>query len=120
MKKKIIVMASLVGACINVLADTDQDVIIAGNMVEKSVTSLSFEGDNAVVTFAEGDQQTVDMGELSITLSYSEQTAIESVAIDTAPTTGKIFNVAGQYVGNVTKTLGKGLYIIDGKKIIVK
>ena len=33
---------------------------------------------------------------------------------------GKVYNLNGQYVGNNVKTLQKGIYIVNGKKIIVK
>ena len=34
--------------------------------------------------------------------------------------TGKVYNLNGQYVGNTLDGLAKGLYIINGKKYIVK
>ena len=34
--------------------------------------------------------------------------------------TGKVYNVTGQYVGESLNGLSKGLYIINGKKILVK
>ncbi len=33
---------------------------------------------------------------------------------------GKVYNLNGQYVGNNVKTLQKGIYVVNGKKIIVK
>ena len=36
------------------------------------------------------------------------------------PVNTKVYNMAGQYVGNSLQGLSKGLYIVNGKKIIVK
>lgn len=33
---------------------------------------------------------------------------------------GKVYNLAGQYVGNSTNGLGKGIYIRNGKKFVIK
>ena len=47
-------------------------------------------------------------------------TAIESLdGQDVTPLTGKIYNVKGQYVGNSAEGLTKGIYIVNGKKIVV-
>ena len=42
-------------------------------------------------------------------------------ALNTAnASSGKVYNLNGQYVGNNVKTLQKGIYVVNGKKIIVK
>ena len=46
-------------------------------------------------------------------------TTIGGIAADEA-TDGKVFNLAGQYVGNSADGLAKGIYIRNGKKFIVK
>ena len=33
---------------------------------------------------------------------------------------GKIYNLNGQYVGNDVKSLKKGVYVVNGRKFIVK
>ena len=45
---------------------------------------------------------------------------IENIIGATAKANGKVFTLAGQYVGNSTKGLMKGIYVINGKKIVVK
>ena len=37
-----------------------------------------------------------------------------------APANVKVYNVAGQYVGESLDGLTKGLYIVNGKKIVIK
>lgn len=46
-------------------------------------------------------------------------TAIQGIAVE-EQTNGKVFNLSGQYVGNSTTSLAKGIYIRDGKKFVVK
>lgn len=45
---------------------------------------------------------------------------IENIIGATAQANGKVFTLAGQYVGNSTKGLMKGIYVVNGKKIVVK
>lgn len=45
---------------------------------------------------------------------------IENINGATAQANGKVYTLAGQYVGNSTKDLMKGIYVINGKKIVVK
>ena len=82
----------------------------------KDLTDDSFEGmshareirivfDDAITEFGEDGQ---------------EITAIESLDGQMlAPVTGKIYNLRGQYVGNSVDGLPKGLYIVNGRKVVV-
>lgn len=47
-------------------------------------------------------------------------TSIAALNGDAATTNGKVYNLSGQYVGNDVKALPKGVYIVNGKKYIVK
>ena len=52
-----------------------------------------------------------------------EVTAIESVDGDgmtATPVNGKVYNMSGQLVGTSLERLGKGMYIVNGKKYVVK
>lgn len=51
----------------------------------------------------------------------NEVTAIQRLdGEDIAPANVKVYNVAGQYVGESLDGLTKGLYIVNGKKIVIK
>lgn len=52
----------------------------------------------------------------------STTTGIENVVTSTVatPADGKIYTIDGRYVGKDKAALGKGLYIMDGKKFVVK
>lgn len=118
--KKTILAIAFVAVCQLTMADATQQVTISGTTVEGEVASLTFDGDNVVVAFADGTTQSVDMGELSILLTYSDNSGIAQIESEVDPAKGKIYNLAGQYVGNDTKSLSRGIYIVNGKKILVK
>lgn len=47
-------------------------------------------------------------------------TGIENINAAAAMGNGKVFTLTGQYVANSTKGLMKGIYVVNGKKIVVK
>lgn len=47
-------------------------------------------------------------------------TSIAALNGNATTTNGKVYNLSGQYVGNDVKALPKGVYIVNGKKYIVK
>ncbi len=50
-----------------------------------------------------------------------QATAIEVLdGVRIAPVHGKVYNMAGQYVGNSLEGLSKGMYIVNGKKYVIK
>ena len=51
----------------------------------------------------------------------SEATAIEVLdGVRLTPVSGKVYNMAGQHVGNTLNGLPKGMYIVNGKKYVIK
>ena len=64
-----------------------------------------------------------DEGIVELDADGNETTAITKLdGEDILPTTanGKVFNMSGQHVGNSLNGLSKGMYIVNGKKVIVK
>lgn len=53
--------------------------------------------------------------------SDDETTAIIRVnGVEITPTTNRVYSLNGQYVGNSLEGLAKGIYIVNGKKVMVK
>ncbi len=103
-----------------VMADTTQTVFIGEATVDKFVSQLTFDGDNITLTFADGTTQTADMGEVSIDLTYdNKDTGISEINKNDAPTEA-VYSLGGQYIGTSTKGLSKGIYVVKGKKLIIK
>ena len=53
-------------------------------------------------------------------IGEDEPTGITDMVDDAASASGKIYNLQGVVVGNTTEGLPKGVYIKNGRKIIVK
>lgn len=51
-------------------------------------------------------------------VANGSSTGINTIKPNAASTDGRIYNLQGQYVGNSTDTLPRGIYIINGKKVI--
>ncbi len=125
MKKKAIyalLLAMLSGgyAC----ADTEQTVYVNGAPVEGFVTELTFSGDNVIMMFDDATSLTEDMSLVKIDLAYSDDdtpTGISEVGAGSETNTVKrVYTLGGQYVGTSTEGLPAGLYIVNGKKQLIK
>ena len=53
-----------------------------------------------------------------INFGDGETTGIENIVTPTAISNQKMYNLNGQYVGNDLKAMPKGIYIVNGKKVI--
>ena len=47
-------------------------------------------------------------------------TGIEDLVVDGVKANGRVYNLNGQYVGNSLNGLQPGIYIQNGKKVVVK
>ena len=90
----------------------DGDYFISGNKVYKSPGTTTLIGTRAYLKPTGAGARIID----SIIDGYEETTAIENVKKGADTTNGIYYNVAGLRVAKPTK----GLYIVDGKKVIVK
>jgi hypothetical protein len=113
--KKLFLLGML---CLSVAAMADDVQKIDVSKVSK----ITFEGDNVVITYNNGTATTTaDMA--TVVLDFSSATGIEErvVLLEKEGLEGKaVYNLNGQQVGNSAARLTKGVYIINGKKVIVK
>lgn len=117
MERILISIAMLTCCSALAMADGGQKVTIGGRTVEKNVTRIEFRGDNVILTYDDASTQTADMSEVEI--QFDNATGINSVQVQPkqAYTSGKpTYSLAGQRVKNPSK----GIYVQDGKKVIVK
>ena len=56
--------------------------------------------------------------EAKINFGDDDTTGIENIVTPTAISNQKVYNLNGQYVGNDLKAMPKGIYIVNGKKVI--
>ena len=116
--KKILWTGSLLLLCIVAFADNEPKNTIDGTKVQK----ITFNGDKMTVKYNNGTADaTYDMADVII--SFDSTTSIEeriSIARKAGLEGKKIYTVKGQFVGNSVARLQPGVYVVDGKKILVK
>ena len=101
------------------LSPEGEDVVrIDASKVQK----ITFSGDQVTVKYNDGTPDaTLDMG--TVVLDFSNTTGIEE-RIALAKKAGlqgkKVYDLKGKLVGNDATQLKKGVYVIDGKKVIIK
>lgn len=102
-------------------ADTEQTVTVNGTPLSDFVTELTFSGDNVTMTFDNGSSQTEDMSLVNITFNYTDTgTGITEIETENPNKVNRVYTISGQYVGTSTEGLPQGMYIVNGKKVIVK
>lgn len=114
--KKIFILCSILMASMSVLAEGEQKVDAT------KVSKITFDGDNVIVHYNDGTSDTsFDMA--AIVISFENAAGIEErmAIVEKEGLAGKpVYNIQGQLVGNDASNLSKGLYIINGKKVIIK
>lgn len=101
-------------------AETEQTVIINGTEIDKFVSNLTFNGNNVTLQFDGNTSLTEDMSKVSISLSYENTTGITNITSMDNSGKSKVYNLNGQYMGKDANALNKGVYIINGKKTVIK
>lgn len=102
-----------------VFAGSKQTVKIDGQLIEKTVSEITFDGDNVVLQYADNTSDQADMSLVTLSFTY-QTTGISQVEDIKKALRGKVYNLQGQYVGSSLPGLSKGVYIINGKKVIIK
>ncbi len=100
------------------MADTKQTVTVNGSTVDKTVSRMTFDGDKVVMTFTDNTAQTEDMEAVTISFLYSG-TGVGKVKADEMKDK-RVFNLNGQYLGKGVEGRAKGVYVVDGKKVVVQ
>ena len=100
-------------------ADNKQTVKIDGQVIDKTISEITFDGDNVVLHYADNTSGPADMSLVTLSFSYTT-TGISQVEGIKKALQGKVYNLQGQFVGSSLQGLSKGVYIINGKKVIIK
>lgn len=104
-----------------IYADNKQTVTVNGSAVGKTVTEITFDGDEVTLHFNDQSSQTEDMSLVKLAFTYDNTpTGINQVETVKEALQGKVYNLNGQLVGTSTDGLAKGIYIVNGKKVIIK
>lgn len=93
---------------------TELFVTTEGKLNKPTAEGNTIKGMRAYITVPAGSDAKTIMLNIAGTLVGIDEVVTENVD------NGKIYNLNGQYVGNNADSLSKGLYIKNGKKVIIK
>lgn len=102
-----------------IFADNKQTVKIDGQVIDKTVTEITFDGDNVVLQYSDNTSDQADMSLVTLSFSY-QTTGISQIEDLKKALQGKVYDLQGQCVGTSLKGLSRGVYVVNGKKIIIK
>ncbi len=120
MRKRTFMTVVMTLLCLMAWADNNQTVVVGGTAVEKYASQLTFDGNNVTITFEDGTAQTADMASVSISLSYDDASSGITQIIPAEENVSRVYSVSGQYMGNSVEAMPKGLYIVNGKKVVIR
>lgn len=98
--------------------DTKQTLTIAGENIERTVSEIRINANNAILLFTDGNTQEVDMKDVSLSLTYNETTGVNNLRLQEADGKVSIYNLQGQPVSKGQQS--NGIYIVNGKKVTHK
>ena len=98
--------------------DAKQTLTIAGENIERTVSEIRINANNAILLFTDGDTQEVDMKDVSLKLTYNEKTGVNNLRLQEADGKVSIYNLQGQPVSKSKQQ--NGIYIVNGKKVTHK
>lgn len=121
--KKIYLLAfgALMG--MNVMADNKVTIFVNGDVWAdgKELTGMTFTDDKVSLAVIGESELTEDIVNVRLHFDYEPSTGIQGVGCEQlASKDTKVYNLNGQWVGNSTEGLVKGVYIVDGKKVMIK
>ena len=81
-----------------VFAGSKQTVKIDGQVIDKTVTEITFDGDNVVLQYSDNTSDQADMSLVTLSFTY-QTTGISQVESIKQALRGKLYNLRGQWVG---------------------
>ena len=126
MKKNILILAvgllmtaPAFGAAPDDNNGTKQTLIVNNEKVERIVSEIRIDGNNAVLAFTDGTTMTADMRLVTITMSYSDVTGVSSLHMTDKDGNVSIYDLQGRKV-NGQQPKANSIVIKNGKKVVNK
>ena len=104
---------------VGAMADNKQTLTVNGIAIDKNVKEMTFNGDQVILSYSDGSSDTEDMSLVQLSFDYLP-TGINQAEVGNKTLEGNVYNLNGQLVGNSTEGLSKGIYVVNGKKVIIK
>lgn len=102
-------------------AGNKQSITVNGTTIDKVVKTISFEGDNVVLTYTDGSSDKEDMELVTLAFAYdSSSTGISQLTAAKGEKAQQVYTLDGVAVGKNLQGLRPGIYIVKGKKILIK
>ena len=122
MKQLRLILVIILSVCwVGSWAKGEQTITINGLTIGKSAKKITFSGEKAMIVYADGSKQTENMGLIQFSFTYSTNGGIKKIeTADQKSVDNRVYNLNGQYVGTTLNGLSKGVYIVNGKKVVVK
>ena len=125
MKKNILILAAslwMTAPAFGVTPDDNkegakQSLTVNNEKVERIVSEIRIDGNNAVLLFTDGTTMTADMQLVTITMNYSDVTGVSSLHMTDKDGNVSIYDLQGRKVANGQKN---SIVIKNGKKVVNK
>ena len=96
---------------------TKQTLTVNNEQVERMVSEIRLDGNNAVLLFTDGSTLTADMRLVTLTMSYSDATGVSSLHMTDKDGNVSIYDLQGRKINGQSKN---GIVIKNGKKVVYK
>ena len=100
-----------------------QTLTVNEETVDRTVSEIRIDGNNAVLLLSDGTTLTADMRLVTLTMSYDEATGINRLNMKDKDGNVKVYDLLGRKVeGSKLKVQSskRGIYIVNGKKVLNK
>lgn len=95
-----------------------QTLTVNDKTIERTVTEIRIDGNNDILCFTDGDNLTVDMRTVKLSLSYDDASGISRLLMDQDNGKVKAYKLGGQPISE--KAPRNGVYVVNGKKVLIK
>ena len=122
MNRKLCLLAFVAMLAVSAWGDNKQTVTVNGTKQSQAVKRITFNGDEISLVFADNTQKTVDMTAVKIDFVYDnvENSVFYQMETPKLKEQTGVYNLNGQSVSGTREKLPKGIYIVDGRKGVVK
>jgi len=114
-KTRILAVLALLAAFSVVTADNGQVVTVNGNTVAKTVTKMTFDGDNVVLYYTDQSTETVDMSNVVIVFTVAD--AIKALSGEPSDAPVSYFDLNGRQLKQAPL---KGGYVMKKGNTVIK
>lgn len=128
MKKNILILAASLWMTAPAFGATPDDnkegakqsLTVNDEKVERIVSEIRIDGNNAMLLFTDGTKMTADMQLVTITMSYSDVTGVSSLHMTDKDGNVSIYDLQGRKVANGQQPKANSIVIKNGKKVVNK